>query len=146
MNANLAAKAFDPVKSVGLHWREGKLLAAEITTDSGHIKGVRPLGGKVEFGETVQSAVIREFKDELNISVEIASPPRFIENIYTHENRLGHEIIALIDVTFDASSFPDRFSFREDNGSIWSASWFDLDELDTESGPELFPTGLKSLL
>ena len=57
------------VKALGLHWRDGKLLAAEVRDDAGHIRGVRPLGGSVEFGETARAAVIREFQEELGFTV-----------------------------------------------------------------------------
>ncbi len=53
------------VKALGLHWRDGKLLAAEVFDDQGRLKGVRPLGGGIEFGEHWQAALIREFKEEL---------------------------------------------------------------------------------
>lgn len=65
------------VKALGLHWRAGKLLAAEVRTDSGRIKGVRPLGGSVEFGETAKEAVIREFKEELGVDVSVRAGPVF---------------------------------------------------------------------
>ena len=61
------------VKALGLHWRDGRLLAAEVTGDSGAIKGYRPLGGSVEFGETARSAVIREFREELGIGISVIS-------------------------------------------------------------------------
>ncbi|MCF4115786.1 NUDIX domain-containing protein, partial [Rhodovulum sulfidophilum] len=61
---------------------------------------MRPLGGTVEFGETAQTAVIREFQEELGITVKIVGSPTFIENIYVHEGSLGHEMLAIFDVTF----------------------------------------------
>ncbi|MBL3576464.1 NUDIX domain-containing protein, partial [Rhodovulum sulfidophilum] len=57
-------------KALGLHWRGNRLLASEVYEDSGRLKGVRPLGGTVEFGETAQTAVIREFQEELGITVK----------------------------------------------------------------------------
>ena len=136
------------LKSLGLHWRNGKMLAAEDYDDAGKIKGVRPLGGSVEFGETVQAAVIREFKEELNIDVKITSQPFFIENIYTHEGISGHEILAIFDVQFPAGAFDskDRIQFYEDNGQTCFAEWFALDELDCSDCPDLYPTGLKKHL
>jgi hypothetical protein len=34
------------VVAIGLHWRNDRLLAAEVRDDAGRIKGVRPLGGE----------------------------------------------------------------------------------------------------
>lgn len=58
------------MKALGLHWRGDRLLAAEVLDDAGRIKGVHPLGGTVEFGETAEAAVIREFREELGIKVK----------------------------------------------------------------------------
>jgi len=38
------------VKVIGLAWRESRLLAAEVETDGGGVKGVRPLGGSIQLG------------------------------------------------------------------------------------------------
>lgn len=136
------------VKALGLHWRDGRLLAAEVYDDAGRMKGVRPLGGGIEFGETSKAAVIREFKEELGIDVAIVGEPVFFENIYTHEGSTGHEVLILFDVTFPAGAFDgqDRIPFHEDNGVVGVAGWFDLDELDRQEGPELYPAGLKAYL
>lgn len=45
------------VVAIGLHWRDGRLLAAEVRDDAGRLKGVRPLGGEIEFGESWRTAL-----------------------------------------------------------------------------------------
>ena len=107
------------VKALGLHWRDGKLLAAEVLDDAGHIRGVRPLGGSVEFGETAREAVIREFQEELGIAVTTTARPIFFENIYMHEGTRGHEMLILFEVTFPPGAFvgTDRISFHENDGT-----------------------------
>lgn len=136
------------VKALGLHWRAGRLLAAEVYDDAGRIKGVRPLGGGVEFGETSRTAVIREFKEELGIDIVVGGDPVFFENIYIHEGSLGHEVVALFDVTFLVGTFEgqDSIVFHEDSGEACIARWFDLDTLNLKDGPELYPAGLKAYL
>lgn len=135
------------VKAIGLNWKKNKLLAAEVPDDSGHIKGVRPLGGTVEFGETWQDALKREFLEELGVDVQISGQPYVFENIYQHEGHTGHEIIFAADVnSAELTALPDApLTFAEDNGIFWTARWFDLDALD-DDGPELYPTGLKTRL
>ena len=49
-----------------------RLLAAEVYNDAGEIKGVRPLGGHVEFGETREQALVREFREELGTEIVTA--------------------------------------------------------------------------
>jgi 8-oxo-dGTP pyrophosphatase MutT (NUDIX family) len=136
------------VKAIGLHWREGKLLAVEVLDDQGRLKGVRPLGGSIEFGETWHSALIREFKEELNVDVQIMGSPLVMENLYTHEGVLGHEVLFIGEVLFDIEIFENRsrIEFQEDSGMQCVARWFDLAELDLPEGPALFPVGLKSAL
>jgi 8-oxo-dGTP pyrophosphatase MutT (NUDIX family) len=133
------------VKSLGLHWRGERLLAAEVLDDAGRVKGVRPLGGTVEFGETVEAAVIREFHEELGIQVKTAGEPIFIENIFMHEGSMGHEILAVFEVTFPDGAYADqvRIEFKENENTTCSAEWFALSALDVAGGPRLFPAGLK---
>lgn len=136
------------LKAIGLHWRDNRLLAAEVMDDAGRVKGVRPLGGTVEFGETAEAAVIREFEEELGITVDILGPPVFMENIYTHEGSPGHEIVALFDVAFPAGAFANetRIAFHETDGTRCFAEWFDLEALDLVNQPQLYPEGLKAHL
>ena len=136
------------VKSLGLHWRDGRLLAAEVPDDQGRVKGVRPLGGGVEFGETAEAALLREFREELGIDVTPHGPPTVMENLYTHEGATGHEVLFLFEISFPAGAFAaqERIVFHEDDGTPGAAQWYDLHDLDLADGPALYPQGLKELL
>ncbi|PDT91962.1 DNA mismatch repair protein MutT [Bradyrhizobium sp. Y36] len=136
------------VVAIGLNWRDGRLLAAEVRDDAGRIKGVRPLGGEIEFGESWRTALVREFNEELGIHVTITSEPLVLENIFEHEGSTGHEVMFVCEVTFPDGAFDgqDRIDFREDNGEQIVARWFDLAGLDVDGGPSLYPTGLKDVL
>ncbi|UWU77916.1 NUDIX hydrolase [Bradyrhizobium huanghuaihaiense] len=136
------------VVAIGLHWRNGRLLAAEVRDDAGRIKGVRPLGGAIEFGESWRRALVREFNEELGIDVIITGEPLMLENIFVHEGSTGHEVMFIAEVAFPEGTFngQDRIDFREDNGEEIVARWFDLSDLDVDGGPSLYPTGLKGLL
>ena len=135
------------VKSLGLHWRSQSLLAVEVLNDAGDIKGVRPLGGTVEFGETWREALLREFKEELEIEVTLSGKPLIMENIYSHEGVDGHEIVFISEVLFPAGVYEsmDKVIFAEASGQICTARWFSLADLDN-GGVELYPTGLKNRL
>jgi 8-oxo-dGTP pyrophosphatase MutT (NUDIX family) len=131
---------------IGLALRDGRLLAAEVTDDAGRLKGVRPLGGGVEFGETREAALIREFREELDCAIQITGPWIAIENLYHHEGLAGHEIVfaALIrildrDLPLDA---PVAF---EDGDAPVIARWFAIDRLK-RGEIALFPTGLADLI
>jgi hypothetical protein len=135
-------------KALGLHWRGDCLLASEVYDDAGRLKGVRPLGGTVEFGETAEAAVIREFHEELGITVKIVGDPTFMENIYTHEGEPGHEILAIFNVTFPPTALAgqSRIAFNENSGAECFAEWFALERLDGTGQPQLYPAGLKTHL
>lgn len=136
------------MKALGLHWRGDRLLAAEVLDDAGRVKGVRPLGGSVEFGETAEEAVIREFREELGITVDILAPPVFMENIFTHDGSLGHEILAIFTLALPARAFDgqERIAFKEDDGTSCFAEWYPISSLDLPGRPQLYPAGLKAHL
>lgn len=135
------------VVAVGLNWRDGRLLAAEVRDDAGRLKGVRPLGGGVEFGESWRDALMREFREELGLEVRVGDQAAILENIFTHEGATGHEVVFVAEIEFPDGSFAgeEAICFEEDNGLVCTARWFALDDLDGD-GPALFPTGLKQLL
>jgi len=131
------------VKALGLPQRDGKILAFEVLDQSGNIKGVRPLGGAIEFGETWRSALVREFKEELGADIRISGAPIVLENHFEDDGARGHEVLFIADVAFveDCFGVMDVIQFTESDGTVFTARWFDLAELKAE-GPELFPKGL----
>lgn len=133
------------VKALGLHWRDGRLLASEVNRDDGTLKGVRPLGGTVEFGETWQDALIREFQEEIGVRIEVIGDPIVLENIYTHHGALGHEILFISEVIFSPNAYETEefIEYCEDNGDPCIARWFDPVTL-LEQGIALYPKGLFS--
>ena len=80
------------VKVIGLAWRGRELLVAEVEQSDGRVKGVRPLGGSIEVGETREQALVREFAEELRCEVAVTGAWHAFENIYEHEGARGHEL------------------------------------------------------
>lgn len=136
------------VKALGLAWRGRRLLLTDIHADDGSLKGARPLGGGVEFGESAASAVVREFKEELGIDIAVSGEPLVMENFYVHEGSAGHEILFLFEIALPPDLFgdEDHIEYREDDGVPSIARWYELDDLDRDGGPELYPKGLKARL
>lgn len=135
------------VKALGLVWRKGNLLASEIYRDDGTVKGVRPLGGRVEFGESWRDALRREFQEELGVTVTLEGEPIYLENIYSHHGATGHELVILSDVLLPPGAFEDHdvIPYAEDDGTQCRARWFDTATLDC-GDLALYPTGLKTAL
>lgn len=135
------------VKVIGLAWRKDQLLAADVLTDAGTVKGVRPLGGSIDYGETREQALQREFIEELGTAITIQSAWQTFENIYTHEGALGHEFIFAADVELSDATFyqRDTFTFSEHDGTVCLARWIDLKALKA-AGLMLYPGGLAGYL
>jgi len=131
------------VKALGLALHEGSLLASEILNDAGEVKGVRPLGGTVEFGEAWQDALKREYREELDAEITLSGLPIVMENIYDHHGVTGHEIIFLSNISFvdNALYSQDKILFSENDNTPCTARWFNLQKLSI-GGPDLYPTGL----
>lgn len=136
------------VKVLGLAWRDGRLLAADVPDDSGAVKGVRPLGGTVEFGEHTEDALRREFREELGAEITINGAPRVVENLFTHEGAQGHEVLFLYDIALPQGAFAgqEEIPFTEDGGTPCLARWHALTDLDRPGAPALYPDGLGALL
>lgn len=136
------------VKAIGLHWRDNRLLAAEVYDSEGRVAGVRPLGGTVEFGESSQIALKREFLEELGVEVEVLSGPLVIENLFVFEGENGHEIMFVFEIEFVSDDYRhhETITFNESDGTSGVARWYALEELDRPGSPSLYPKGLKALL
>lgn len=132
------------VVALGLLWRGGRLLVAEVRDDAGRLKGLRPPGGGVAFGETWRDALRREMREELGLDVAPRGEPLVIENMFEHESARGHEIVFVATVAADLSALPpgDAFAFHEDHGAALVARWVD----PRAPGAPLFPDGLAQAL
>ena len=130
------------IKALGLVWNRGKLLASEVCRDDGTLKGIRPLGGSLKFGESWRDGLDREFLEELGTRIKIVGDPLFLENIYVHEDARGHEWTVVCDVQLQDRTYDDMDSIKyvEDTGQKCRAGWFDLDRLD-RLGLDLYPNG-----
>jgi ADP-ribose pyrophosphatase YjhB (NUDIX family) len=137
---------FIRVKVLGLAWRREELLLAEVEDSSGRVKGVRPLGGSIEFGETREQALLREFGEELGCAVSLAGPWHGFENIFEHEGAIGHEYLFAANIELsDARLYEsERIAFLESDASDCCARWFSPTALP--QGIDLFPTALLPLI
>lgn len=134
-------------KVMGVCVHTARLLVMEVYNDRGRVKGARPLGGFVEFGETREQALKREFREELGTEIALLDDWRTYENIYTHAGKLGHEFlfgcsIALLNPELYTQ---ERLVFSEDSGTENLARWISLQEFH-RGAIELFPTGLLEVL
>jgi len=107
----------------------------------------RPLGGGIEFGESGEAAVRREIMEELHSEIEGLKHLGFLENIFVHDGRMGHEIIMIYDGGLRESGLYDQAVIEvvEANGERVRAMWKNLGEFG-EGKSILYPTGLLEML
>ena len=101
----------------------------------------RALGGGVDFGETSEQALHREFKEELQAELTNVQYLGCLESIFTFQGKQGHEVIQLYQCDFVDRQFykVEQLSFVEGNRKK-AAMWVDISRF--ESGELiLFPDG-----
>ncbi|WP_135363532.1 NUDIX domain-containing protein [Halosimplex halophilum] len=132
--------------AVGVPRREDEVLLSRLHDSDGTETFYRPIGGGIEFGESSDEALAREFEEELDVEVVEADLLETLENTFTFEGRRGHEIWFLYDVTL-AESWPyerDEFDGREPEADeTYRAVWTPVDALDDVT---VYPEHLASLL
>lgn len=110
----------------------------------------RPLGGAIEFGETAETAVRRELREEIGAELEDVALIGFLENLFTGDGKPGHEIVAVFSARLvDTSLYTHAEIPIDENGSPGTARWVMRGALRSEhnpQGPPLYPDGLASLL
>ena len=135
-------------KALGIVICENKILLEEFTGK--HSKGTgiyyRPLGGTIEYGEKSNETIIREYKEEIGVDVEIVSYLSCLENIFTIGVDIGHEIIQVYLVKFKETTLYKHESFKiVEDSKIAYAKWIPIKDI-VERKKTLYPNGLIELL
>lgn len=90
----------------------------------------RPIGGGIEYGELISDAFIREIQEEIKARITNLKNLGTIENIFTYNGELGHEVVMFYDATFIDTSLYETSSFDgvEDDGTIFKLFWKPVSE------------------
>lgn len=98
----------------------------------------RIIGGGVEFGETSEIALRREFKEELGSELLNVSFVKVIENIFEYKGNPMHEIVFLYTGDLADKSLYLKERMRVVDGKDFDAVWVKLE--DNDSGKiKLYP-------
>ncbi len=92
----------------------------------------RPLGGGIDFGEDSADAVVREFREELDVTVTDAHHLATMERTFEFDGTPGHEIWFLYEVAF-AEDWPyerDEFTaYEPHHDEEFAVEWMPRDDL-----------------
>ncbi|MDB9371802.1 NUDIX hydrolase [Nodularia sphaerocarpa] len=134
------------VLALGLIRDDGRIFVSEGYDSLKKETYYRALGGGVDFGETSEAALKREFQEEIQADLTNINYVGCIESIFTFNGKQGHEIIQLYECDFVDSKFYQLESlifseFSESKNHQHKALWVDI--ADFKSGklrlvPEAF--------
>lgn len=131
---------------IGVAIRDGRILAVEGFDAHKGERFYRPPGGGIDFGETSEAALGREFREEFDVEVRRVGCLGALENAFTYEGRPGHEIVLVHRVELTGERFDDdTVAGIESDGAAYTARWLPL--TDVRAGAAiLYPDGLLALL
>jgi len=107
----------------------------------------RPIGGGIEYGEKSAEALIREVREEIETDIFNLKYLGTVENIFTFNGEIGHEIVQVYDASFVDTSFytEDLFEGKEDDGKIFKIMRLPISKF--QNGElRLVPEGLLDLI
>jgi 8-oxo-dGTP pyrophosphatase MutT (NUDIX family) len=133
------------VKVLGIALRGDAMLAMDVLRDDGSLKGIRPPGGSVEFGETRETALEREFLEEFGCGVKITSSWIALENIFEHEGATGHEIVFAAQIELGDPALYERERIDFVDGDLVTARWYTRDDA-LAATIAVYPIGLETCL
>ncbi|ELZ80224.1 NUDIX hydrolase [Haloferax elongans ATCC BAA-1513] len=128
--------------------RRGDEYLVQHLTDPSAETFYRPIGGGVQFNEPSDKTLEREFDEELGISIRAGPVVGTIENRFTWNDELAHEIVIFREASFVDDALYERSTFDgiDAGGTIeYEATWETIEDL--VAGPKpLYPQGLPRLL
>lgn len=128
--------------------RDDEILLARHYDPGEEYEFFRPIGGGIEFGEHSREAVIREFDEELGVTLTNVSYLETYERVFTFDGNRGHEIWRLYegDVEEDWPYERDEFTaYEPDLDEEFEVVWKHPDDF-TERGEVVYPAELPALL
>lgn len=103
-------------------------------------------GGRVEFGESSEAALIREMSEELNVSVQIERLVWVVETFWAANPDQVHEVCLYYLVSLPESTVPstaEEFTIEESDGQKNTFRWWPFEEL---LGARVYPSFLRTAL
>jgi len=112
---------------LGILIRNNKLLVSEGVDNVKNNHFYRCLGGGIEFTETSQEALKREFMEEIGININVQDCLGFYENIFTYNGKQGHELVFFYKIDISDNDYQEEYEMTEE-GKKDIAKWIDISE------------------
>ncbi len=100
-------------------------------------------GGGIEFGETGAEALKREFKEEINSTLNNIKFLGVLENIFTFEGKNGHEVVMIYKADLKKKSLYKEKVIKILDNDTACAAWEDVEVLKESS---FYPDGVKKFI
>ena len=112
---------------LGIVKKDNKILVSEGYDKIKKETFYRSIGGGIEFLENSKDALKREFKEELNIDINVEEFLGISENIFTYNGRNAHELILFYNVGINDYDYKEKYHIIDDNCET-DAMWIDIDK------------------
>lgn len=111
---------------LGIIRKDNKILVSEGYDKVKNQYFYRSLGGGIEFQENSKDALKREFKEELNIDIEVGNFLGIAENIFVFNGKKAHEIVLFYEANIKAEDYKEKYEIIDEDDSY--AIWVDVDK------------------
>ena len=112
---------------LGIAIKNGKILVSEGYDKVKKQTFYRCLGGGIEFLETSQEALKREYKEELGTDIIVEDFCGISENIFTYQGKNAHELILFYNIKIQDKDVREKYHIIDDNCES-DAYWIDVNE------------------
>lgn len=110
---------------LGIVRKGNKLLVSKGYDKSKKQEFYRCLGGGIEFLERSEDALIREFKEELNINIKVGKFLGICESIFNYKGKNAHELVLLYDAYIDDKDYQEKYKVIDDESET-EAVWIEI--------------------
>lgn len=110
---------------LGIVRKGNKLLVSKGYDKSKKQEFYRCLGGGIEFLERSEDALIREFKEELNINIKVGKFLGICEKIFNYKGKNAHELVLLYDAYIDDKDYQEKYKVIDDESES-EAVWIEI--------------------
>lgn len=112
---------------LGILKRDNKILVSRGYDKVKSEEFYRSIGGGIEFLENSKEALKREFKEELNIDIDVGNFLGISENIFTYNGKNAHELILFYNVSINEYDYKEIYHIVDDNCET-DAMWIDINK------------------